>query len=383
MNKNKVCWKITTKCNQGCKYCYGFTNIKDLSYEENVKVLQNLIDGGLTHITWTGGEAIIYPSFRKLVKTSKEKGIHNKLVTNGIFLAENDNIDDYIENLESITLSIDSVSNEINTELGKTNNHFSIIKRVLDKIKNKDIKININTVVSKKNINELENLGDFLNQYKIDSWKFLKFMPIREKAVENKETFEIAEETLIEKVNNLKKFENIEHTYYKKQKDLEKSIVILPNGDIIKTENSIDLKKGNALHEKVKIFIEDDNMPKKIKTFVSHDNDEIRNSIVSSIGNLGYIDLVGTASNSNEAYEKIIGLKPDVVFAKYNLDLIKKTKETLKEEFPNFNTIGEIDDFELVEAINIIGNKLNAAIRSPYDVSVKNILKAYKEKKIN
>lgn len=383
MKKNKVCWKVTTKCNQGCKYCYGFTNIKDLDYEDNVKVLQNLIDGGLTHITWTGGEAIIYPYFKELVKTSKEKGVHNKLVTNGIFLAENDNIDEYIENLESITLSIDSTSDEINTELGKANHHFNIIKRVLDKTKNKDIKININTVVSKKNINELEKLGEFLNQYKIDTWKFLKFMPIREKAVENKNLFEISEKELIEQVSKLKKFENIGNAYYKEQKELEKSIVVLPNGEIIKTENGIDIKKGNALYEKVTVFMEDKTIMKKIKTFVAHNNDEIRNSIVNSISSLGYIDIVGTASNSNEAYQKIVGLKPDIVFATYNLDLIKRTKETLKDQFPSFNTIGEIPDAELMEAVHITGNKLNAAVRPPYDISAKNILKAYKDVKFN
>lgn len=380
--KNKVCWKVTTKCNQGCKYCYGFNNIEDLSYEDNVKVLENLIDSGLTHITWTGGEAIIYPFFKDMVKKSKEKGIHNKLITNGIFLAETEDIDEYIENLESITLSIDSIDDEINVALGKVNNHFNTIKKVLDKTKNKDIKININTVVSKKNINELERLGDFLNNYSIDKWKFLKFMPIRERAVENKNLFEISEDELIEKISSLKKYENINKAFYKPQSELEKSFVVLPNGKVIRTENGIDVYKGNAFIGKVTIF-NNERISKKIKTFVAHKDDGIRNLIANSISSLGYIDLVGTASNSNEAYEKIIGLKPEVVFATYNLDLIKKTKETLQEQFPSFNTIGEIPDDELIEAVQITGKKLNAAVKPPYDISAINIVKAYKDFKFN
>ena len=93
-------------------------------------------------------------------------------------------------------------------------------------------------------------------------------MPIRERAVENKNLFEISEDELIEKISSLKKYENINKAFYKPQSELEKSFVVLPNGKVIRTENGIDVYKGNAFIGKVTIF-NNERISKKIKTFVA------------------------------------------------------------------------------------------------------------------
>ena len=391
MSKQKVCWKITTRCNQNCKYCFGFNNIEDLSFEENEKVLNNLIQNGINHITWTGGEAVLYPRVNELMRISKLNGVHNKLVTNGIFLSKNDNeyVEDILNILDEINLSIDSIDNEINKSLGKEDNHFEIIKNLLEKTKNKKIKVGINTVVSKKNINQLEELGEFLNKYKIEKWKFLKFMPIREKALVNKETFEISEDELENKVRELKTFEKIKMIQYKKQSEFEKSIVVLPNADIIQTQNGKDKYFANALQQENLEFLINklDTETRKIRTIVAHNDDTIREAIVNSISSLEYINIVGIACDGIDTYKKIVELKPELVFSKYNfsnmsgLELIRKTKEKLQDQFPSFSTIGEIPDNELMEVINITDNKLNACVREPYAGTAKDIIEAYKEYK--
>ena len=376
MQKKRVCWNITTKCNQNCKYCHRFLGINDLTYEENKKILNNLIKDGVNNITWTGGEALLYPNLKELLKISQENGIKNKLITNGMVLAQNENMREILDYLDSLTLSLDTINDDTNEELGRGRNHFEEVKTILDYVKGKSLKININTVVSKKNINEMEQLGEFLNNYNISKWKFFKFMPLRETAEKNKDEFAITDAEFEQTKNVFRNFGNIGETDFRQEKDMEdKYTLLIANGDIIKTEHGIDVKKGNALYQNPVEFMYEleENRMKKIKILIAHNNEEIRNKIADTIKGLDYVELVGTAADGKETYNKIIESKPEVVFAKMNLDnmdsmeIMRKSKESLKENVPIFNIItsDNVSDEYMKTAYNLMGRNLNTFVSEP------------------
>ena len=393
-SKRKVCWNITARCNQNCLYCHRFLNVRELSYEENKQILDNLIRDGVTHITWTGGEALLYPDLYKLIKFSKENGVYNRVITNGKLLVDNYDVLNYLSDL---TISLDSIRSQTNLKLGRGEKHFENIKNILDYIQNgkyKKLKVNVNTVVNKQNINEIKELGEFLNQYKIGIWKLYNFIPLRETAQKNRQLFEITESEFDNAFQEVyEKYENINNIVSKKQKELEKDVLIIADGSIIKTEKGIDFLLGNALTNNVIKYINEDinvigdDLMNKIKTLIAYDDEETQNKIYNILKEISDVEIVATTKNPEDTYKKIIEFKPEMVFSKYDfgtdmngLDIIKKSKEVLKEDVPAFNFIAlNIPQEDFLEAKRMIGDKMNTVIREHNPVRYTDIIQDYKE----
>ena len=81
-------------------------------------------------------------------------------------------------------------------------------------------------------------------------------MPLREKAVINKESFDIPLSVYGKVVDYIKSNSNIENIDTRIEEDMEKKyVLILANGDIVITNKGKDEKVGNALKDPLKNFI--------------------------------------------------------------------------------------------------------------------------------
>ena len=130
-------------------------------------------------------------------------------------------------------------------------------------------------------------------------------------------------------------------------------------------------------------------MNNKIRILVADNDQDTTNEIVNSIKELDYVEVVGMAIDWLDTYNKIIELKPEIVFSKYNLDkmdgleVIRKTKEKLQTEMPMFNIITSVNipDEQLQKTVSDVGTKLSNLIRTDTIKLgiVKDIMNDYKE----
>lgn len=190
--KYNICWDITPKCNESCKFCYRNKLKKELNIEENKKILKNLYDSGIINkITICGGEPLVYKDlFEMLNQVEKPKDVNLSIVTNSIKIADYDklsnkfNINEEILNnilkhFKWICFSLDSVSQEIETLVTRNENHVDRVIFILDYLQENypDTNIKINSIITKHNYNDIPNLYKFISKYKIiKRWKLFRYL---------------------------------------------------------------------------------------------------------------------------------------------------------------------------------------------------------------
>lgn len=257
MKKRSVCWNITSRCNENCKFCYRIMTNSENDLERNKKILELLSLLSVNKISWTGGEPLLYPNLIELLKMSKSYGIVNNLITNGKLLSK-EKITELEPYLDYITLSYDSIDSITNKIIGRGAEHGAHVLEILDYIHDNktDVKIKINTLVSKYNKEDVTSIGKILLKYNIERWRLFKFIPLRNYAIRNSENFKISNEEFKHVVTNVKKLygEHIQISERNEEKIESYYLLINSVGDFIITENMRDKKIYNIEEENYEIL---------------------------------------------------------------------------------------------------------------------------------
>jgi MoaA/NifB/PqqE/SkfB family radical SAM enzyme len=189
-----------------CRFCYiPFTGERD-TLENQKKYIDKAVSMGAELITFGGGDPFLDKNFRELLQYAARLPVSIQIDTNGLRLKEED-IGLIKDTVDFMSLPLEG-SQEIDTLMRGNVTHFDTVIKWLQRLLDEGIKVKINTVVTKQNIDSLPLLAEILQPFATREnnpllrWSLYEFIPAEAGDINRKE-FEISQEQFEQAMNNL------------------------------------------------------------------------------------------------------------------------------------------------------------------------------------
>ena len=124
-------YHITNVCNYRCQYCFVGFREREPEKETALKIvekiheffIENGVKGGRINIA--GGEPLLYPHLNDVIEHANSLGLKVSIITNGSLLTEK-MISNWKGGVQTIGISIDAISEEVNCTIGREHNGTSL-----------------------------------------------------------------------------------------------------------------------------------------------------------------------------------------------------------------------------------------------------------------
>ena len=169
-----ISWNITKKCNLRCKHCYlDAIDVSDnnpldnaeLSTEECKAIMDQIASvNNKAILILTGGEPLLRGDIFSLIKYAKNLGFTLFLGTNGCLFDEKVINSLKESGVDGVGISIDSLNINVHDEFRGTKGALELANRAITLCRTNNIPFQVQTTVTKSNINEIEELVNFAKE---------------------------------------------------------------------------------------------------------------------------------------------------------------------------------------------------------------------------
>lgn len=174
---SRVVFNFTSKCNLSCPFCYVPFDGIDSRLDLWRRIISRCKEWKPRVITFGGGDPFLYSKeFPLLLQSTADNETFIQVDTNGLALC-NWHIPIIKQCVHLVGLPIDG-SKEIHTAMRRNPRHFTIVVKWLQRFADEGVPIKINTVVSKVNIHDLDNIAKLLMDFPIRVWSLYQFWPL-------------------------------------------------------------------------------------------------------------------------------------------------------------------------------------------------------------
>lgn len=164
------------RCNMKCPFCFIPYNDSTTDFDICKKIIQRCLNLEIGIITFGGGDPFKYKEIRDLIAFAYHSGFEVQIDTNGLGLKAND-YSLIEEHCSLLSLPLDASTGIIHDQLRVYNGHFDLVVNHLQNMKNYNIRLKVNTVVTKQNVDDLINMPDLLNNLNVNIWSLYQFYP--------------------------------------------------------------------------------------------------------------------------------------------------------------------------------------------------------------
>lgn len=175
---NKVCWKITRRCNLKCSFCFAGRpkDCKELDLNHNLSVLKKLKEKKIKRIGFSGGEPLLYNDFPELLTACVRLKIKINICTNATLINNK-----WASLFKKLNVGLAKVSlhgpKHIHNKLVGSNSFDSVLNRIR-RLEQAGVPVGINCILSKENVQYIDRFIEDINKLKLEQILFQFVFPL-------------------------------------------------------------------------------------------------------------------------------------------------------------------------------------------------------------
>lgn len=255
MNFDCINLHFIDTCNYKCKHCFVNKENNELSIHKIKLIVDNIsryfIKNGINgRINLAGGEPLLSKNINEIIDYIYSKNIKVSIITNGYYLTK-EFISKNKTKISCIGISVDSLDYDTNLKIGRCEKNNTIDSNALIElckyIKESNIRLKINTCLSKLNVNE--NFTEFLEKTKPDRYKVLEMTCFKNSELEGLKATSQEIKTFLEKHKSY--ISIFEHDY----EMLDSYIIIDSKGHL--ATNNLHISNLDAVEMDIDLLIKE------------------------------------------------------------------------------------------------------------------------------
>jgi len=159
-------WEVTLACNLRCRHCLSSSAepaVDELTTAEALELVEQLHQNGIFQVNFGGGEPFMRPDFLQIIDACHRRGIMTCISTNGTLITP-----ELVERLSrnrlvAIQVSLDGAEQKT-CEAIRGKGTFAAAVRALKLLSPSPIPTSINTVLTRENASEIQDLQNLARQ---------------------------------------------------------------------------------------------------------------------------------------------------------------------------------------------------------------------------